>query len=504
MMQKHINIFILCASLLLVGCKDRPKVPEQALLVSKPLSIQPDYQGVTIPANLCPTNFLVRENGDRMVARFSTRSNQTDKELSFTYGKSMQVIIDPNEWEELKQVARGGSIEVEIFVEQQGEWYAFNPFEIHVAEEEIDPYISYRLIPPSYVSYEELIIEQRDLRSFETKEIFNTRQMITQKKGHCINCHSYQNYGTENMLFHVRNDWSGTVIVSEGKASKVNLKTPQTLSAGVYPAWHPTEQLIAFSTNKTAQVFHPTHASKVEVFDAASDLILYDVKANKVTTISDETDQLECFPTWSPDGEWLYFTSARTPFDSNAKDLFAEAQQHLSDIRYDLCRKHFDRQSGTFGPTEIVYEASADSMSVTLPRISPDGRYVAFSLAPYGCFHVWHPSADIMLYDLDKKKLTPAMGINSQYSESYPSFSSNGRWLMTASRRDDGNYTRPYIAYFDKNGHCHKPFEVPQQSPLYYTLSFNSFNRPEFMKEPVKISAKQFEDVIEREAQQAQ
>jgi hypothetical protein len=35
---------------------------------------------------------------------------------------------------------------------------------------------------------------------------------------------------------HVRETFGGTVIVQNGKAQKVNLKTDSTRSAGVYPA----------------------------------------------------------------------------------------------------------------------------------------------------------------------------------------------------------------------------------------------------------------------------
>jgi hypothetical protein len=63
---------------------------------------------------------------------------------------------------------------------------------------------------------------------------------------------------------------------------------------------------------------------------------------------------------------------------------------------------------------------------------------------------------------------------------------------MTASRRDDGNYTRPYISYFDANGKCHKAFEIPQQDPERNTLLLRSYNRPEFMKQRVKVTPQQF------------
>jgi len=486
---------LLLLAVLLASC--RPAVPTQSTSAGRLPHIQPDYTDVTIPINLCPTNFGVREEGREVVARFSTNT------LSFTYGEGKQVLIDPVEWEQLKQSAAGGDITVEVWSKQQDGWVAFNPFSIHVAPDSIDSYISYRLIPPSYVAYEELIIEQRDLSSFETREIYNNMKVNTETQGQCINCHSYQDYNRSGrFLFHARQSWGGTVLIDGQKIRKVNLKRPETLSAGVYPAWHPTQNLIAFSTNKTAQVFHAIDTAKIEVFDAASDLIFYDVDKDEVTHISNLSDQMESFPTWSPDGEWLYFSSARVPFDTLAEDTKLEAIRYYRDVRYDLYRKHFDLQTHQFGPTELVYEASADSLSATLPRISPDGRYLVAAVAPFGCFHVWHPQADIALFDLHQLESSPLSGtegvclLNSPRSESYPSFSSNGRWLMCASRRDDGNYTRPYIAYFDRDGQCHKPFEVPQQSPVYYQLSFKSFNRPEFMAAPVEVTPNDIARVI--------
>ena len=240
------------------------------------------------------------------------------------------------------------------------------------------------------------------------------------------------------------------------------------------------------------QMFHTKYQGKIEVFDSASDLILYDPETDEVQTISSRDDQLECFPTWSPDGRWLYFTSASIPYDIHAADPTSAALASYDEIRYDLCRKPFDPQTRQWGETEVVYAASADSLSVTLPRLSPDGKRVVFSLGEWGCFHVWHPDADIFTIDVDSIGQGqviphPLTALNSDCSESYPSFSSNGRWVMTASRRDDGNYTRPYIAHFDPaTGQCTKAFEVPQHSPVFYERSIKSFNRPEFSVEPIR------------------
>ena len=98
--------------------------------------------------------------------------------------------------------------------------------------------------------------QDRNVSNFDETVIFNNKVSCDAQKGQCINCHSYQNYNTDNMLFHVRVTNGGTIIVNDGKVSKVDLKRDNTISAGVYPAWHPTEKLIAFSTNQTRQVDH--------------------------------------------------------------------------------------------------------------------------------------------------------------------------------------------------------------------------------------------------------
>ena len=174
---------------------------------------------------------------------------------------------------------------MDVYTRNGESWTKFKTFSLNVAADEIDPYISYRLIPPSYVAYEKLTIDQRNLTNFEEKTIYNNMIVSTENNGQCINCHSYQNYKTDNMQFHMRQGFGGTMIVVDGKPKKVDLKTDKTISAGVYPAWHPKKKLIAYSTNNTGQSFHTKNRNKVEVQDTESDIILYDVEKNEVSIL---------------------------------------------------------------------------------------------------------------------------------------------------------------------------------------------------------------------------
>ena len=502
-MKRYIHSYIMLLAavvLLMSSCAKHPSVPSASSARSVLPPIFPDYCNVTVPYNIAPLNFMLpADQYEACVARLTTSDGQQQ-----TYGNGVKVQIPESEWHATLDASKGKSIKVEVWGKKNGEWLSFTPFEIHVAEEPIDEYLSYRLIEPSYVAWTYMEIAQRNLTSFKETQIFNNEITMNDRTiGQCINCHSYQNYKTDNMLFHVRLSNAGTVIVNDGKVSKVNMKRDYTISGGVYPAWHPTAKLIAFSTNKTRQAFHTANTNKIEVYDLASDMILYDVETDSVSIVSNDSTLLEVYPTWSPDGKYLYYCkSVPLPEEMRDKDI----RTTYPKIQYNLYRRSFDLATHGFGEEELVYDAASTDKSVTLPRISPDGRYLLFALGQYGCFHSRHHDADIVCIPMNQFTgvgLTAETAspvnltlVNSDgYSDSYPSWSSNGHWIMLASRRDDDNYSRVYFAYFN-NGKVGKAFLLPQEDPELHVSLLKSYNRPEFMVEPVKISVEEFSKVF--------
>ena len=504
-MKRYIRLYIVLSVavlLLLPSCTSHPDVPSLSKEAKCLPAIYPDYCNVTVPCNIAPLNFMLpADQYEACVARFTTPDGKQQ-----TFGDGVKVQIPEEEWHAMLDASKGKSLKVEVWGQKGDEWLAFIPFEIQVASEPIDEYLSYRLIEPSYVAWNFMEIAQRNLSSFEETQIFNNEVTCNDRaKGQCINCHSYQNYKTDNMLFHVRLSNAGTVIVNDGKVSRVNMKRDYTISGGVYPSWHPTAKLVAFSTNKTRQAFHTVHPNKIEVYDLASDMILYDVETDSVSVVSEDPDLLEVYPTWSPDGKYLYYCkSVPLPEEMRDKDI----RTTYPKIQYNLYRRSFDLATHGFGEEELVYDAASDNKSVTLPRISPDGRYLLFALGQYGCFHSRHHDADIVCIQMDKYAGTALTWetsspldltvVNSKdYSDSYPSWSSNGHWIMLASRRDDDNYSRVYFAYFN-NGKVGKAFLLPQEDPELHVSLLKSYNRPEFMVEPVKISVSEFSKVFDK------
>lgn len=494
--------FLTVALLLLTSCVAHPDVPSSSKEVQSLPAIFPDYCNVTIPCNIAPLNFMLpAEEFDACVARLTTPDGKQQ-----TYGKGVKVQIPEPEWRAMLDASKGKSIRVEVWGEKAGEWLAYSPFELFVAEDPIDEYVSYRLVDPTYVAWSYMSIAQRNLTSFDESEIFNNELTSNDRaKGQCINCHSYQNYKTDNMLFHVRLSNARTVIVNDGKVSSVNLKRDYTISSGVYPSWHPTEKLIAFSTNLTRQAFFTAHPDKIEVYDLESDMILYDIATDSVIVVANDPEQLEVYPTWSPDGKYLYYCkSVPLPEEMKGEDIRVTYEK----IQYNLYRKAFDLATLSFGEEELVYDAASKNRSATLPRISPDGHYMLFPEGQYGCFHTRHSDADVFCVKLDgqlplqndkEAEDSPFLDLANLNSEgaadTYPSWSSNGKWIMCSSRRVDGNYSRLYFSYFN-NGKVEKAFMLPQEDPEQNTYRLKCYNRPEFMVEPVTISAEEFAKVF--------
>ncbi len=483
------NILLTGFVLIIVfGCSKNP--PLDFVLSSEKANIQPDYSSTAIPWNIAPLNFLIGNNGDE----YLTITHSNNGQQLVTRGRKVQWSL--NDWQQLLKANKGDTLYTEIYIRKGKQWMRLPVIRNYIAAEEIDHYISYRMIEPSYEMYEYMTINQRNLTNFDEQVLYNNNTLARNEQGQCINCHAYQDYNkTHKMQFHVRQHKGGTIIATPSSIQKIDLKTDSAISSGVYPSWHPQKNLIAYSVNNTEQHFHKKGVEKVEVIDSRSDLILYDVDKNEIRNISNDTTALETFPTWSPNGEFLYYISAQYPEGVSPTDNLILS---FKDIRYNIYRKAFNAQTLEFSTAELVFDAAAQNKSATLPRISPDGKYLLFTLGDYGNFHIWHKSADLYLIDLQKGNVLSMPEINSPDVESYHSWSSNGSWIIFSSRRDDGSYTRPYISYF-KNGWGHKPFILPQEDPDRYAALFKSFNIPEFMTEPVTVTQRSLRQAIEKE-----
>lgn len=436
--------------------------------------IYPDYSGVTIPCNIAPLNFRLNDGADWEARGVILSAGRLQFQV---LGDEFDIPQD--KWAEL--LSLGSDITATVAVKKDGKWLGMNPFVIHVSKDEIDSHISYRLIDPGYETWNRMGLYQRCLQDFTQTAIVTNEDTDR----NCMNCHSFCGRDPGKMVFHMRGKNGGTYLVNDGKLEKLNTKTPQTISALVYPQWHPSGDYIAFSVNDIAQVFHSTNRNRIEVFDFAADLVVYDVRTHEVVPVPGlmQPDRMETYPSFSADGRKLYFCLSPQP----------EMPEGYRDVRYSICAIDFDPETCTFGNTvETIYDAVATGRNAVFPRVSPDGRFLMYSESDYGCFTIWHKEADLRMLDLATGQDVDLSALNSDDVDSYHSWSSNSRWVVFSSRRMDGLYTRPFIAHIDENGVASKPFVLPQKSTYFYDQSLKSFNIPEFTCGQVPVSEQEF------------
>lgn len=465
---RYIKDFIIGLIVFTLGCGNPGN--KNAIDIERLPIVFPDYTQLTIPPNIAPLNFKIEEEGEKYEVLISCG------EQSFAVqSKQGTVILPENKWKKLLTYAEGKSITYTVFVFRNEKWQQFRSFTNEVAEEEIDQYLFYRLLYPGYELWNEMGIYGRDVTSFDETPLIENKSV----HNHCVNCHSFNQNSPDTFMFHMRGERGGTIISKGGRVSKIDTKTQNMLSGGVYPSWYPNGQYIAFSTNKIQQFFHAQGDKLIDVSDFASNLVVLDAETN--TLISDPAIQssefMETFPNWSPDGEYLYYTRARQRTDSTVYNT----------IRYDLMRIGFDAKEKKFGPVELIYNASNLGKSVTFPKIAPNNRYLMFTLSDYGTFSIWHKEADLYMMDL-KTKAVSKLPVNSNDVESYHSWSSNSSWFVFSSKRLDGQCARPYFAYVNDDGSVSKPFVLPQKDPEFYNSFLKTYNIPELVRGPFEFN----------------
>ena len=439
---------------MLAACTPTPKGVSQ---VDELPPIYPDYIGVTIPQNIAPLNFLLREDGcDALEVKAGTLTLNT---------RGNEAVFDLDEWKALLADAR--DLEVTVTARINGQWRQYQPFTWQVVSDPIDPWLTYRLIEPDYEVWNRVEIRQRCTENFDEAPLADYEH----QENRCMNCHTFNAQDPENSMFYVRGPGGGAILNEHGRLRKLNLKTDSLVSGSVYFSFSPRSRYIAFSTNVIIPAFHSKPNKRLEVYDTKSDVYVADLETRRIlrSPLLEQPSVFETFPAFSPDGRYIYYCAADSVL------LPADIRQ----LRYALVRISFDMETGTVGTQVDTLVPAAPHTSVCHPRVSPNGRYLLYTVADYGTFPIWHPEADLRLMDLSTGQIDSLSLVNSAKSDTYHSWSSNSRWFVFASKRDDGLYGKPYFCYVDPEGHAHKPFCLPQRHPRFYGNTLKSFNAPE-------------------------
>jgi hypothetical protein len=438
--------------------------------------IYPDYIDITIPENIAPLNFLLRDSVEKVIAAIKGENQE------ITVKGKQKVQIPEKQWNRMLLKNGEQNLEVTVTTLKNGQWTRFRPFNWKVKQNRIDGYLSYRLIEPGYEVWNKIQLVERSIESFDERMLADNN--LTE--GSCMNCHIYGNQDGSLSLFHLRGPRGGTVLNRNGELRKINTRNSEMVANATYGNIHPSGRYAVFSSNVVIPGFHTYRSERLEVYDKASDLIVIDFDKNEISTQSflSDTTAYETFPVFSAGGDRIYFCSAP----------YKPVPDSIRSLRYSIHRVAFDPKTNTLGTkTDTLWDAEQMNGSASHLKISPDGKYLLYTVAEYGTFPIWHREADLEMMNLETGAIDHLEMVNDTCSDTYHSWSSNSRWFVFASKRDDGIYGKPYFAYVDENGKAYKPFVLPQRDPAMYDFMLKSFNIPELSKSPVPFDAMDIE-----------
>lgn len=450
-------------------------MPENVEKSNDLANIYPDYIDVTIPQNIAPLNFVLRDSCEKVVATI------IGKNESITVKGKQKIQIPLKKWKDLLNSGEQ-SLSVKVTVLHNGNWIEYKPFNWHVKESPVDGYLSYRLIEPGYEVWNKIQLVERNVESFDERILADNN--LTE--GACMNCHIYGNNNPDLSMFHMRGKMGGTVLNRNGELRKINTRNNKMIANATYGNIHPSGNYGVFSSNVVIPELHTYGSERLEVYDSASDLLVIDFESNAVIMqdFLSDTTAFETFPVFSADGTKIYYCSAP----------YKPLPDSIRSLKYSIHSIDFNAETNTLGTkVDTVWDAMEHGASVSHLKTSPNGKYLLFTVADYGTFPIWHREADLQMINLETAEIDKLVNVNDTCSDSYHSWSSNSSWFVFASKRDNGIYGKPYFSYVDEKGKAHKPFVLPQRDPAIYDFMLKSFNIPELSTGQVPFNASDIE-----------
>ena len=313
------RLVMLAILALLAACTPTPENVQKSDALPP---IYPDYCDVTIPENIAPLNFLLRGDYDAVEVKVG--------DITLNAGGN-EVVFDIDEWKALMKASVGQTLNVTVTALINGQWTEYKTFRWQVVKDKVDPYLTYRLIEPDYEIWNHVQIQQRCVENYDVNALGHYEQL----ENRCMNCHTYGSQNPELSMMYVRGPGGGAILNRNGELSKLSIP------GSVYFGFSPTGRYITYSTQNIIPAFHSDPSKRLEVYDASSNVFVADMEEHRIISSPLLSDSLkfETFPTFSPDGKYIYYCAADTvslPVD-------------IRQLQYSLVRIPFDEKTGTIG-----------------------------------------------------------------------------------------------------------------------------------------------------------
>ena len=357
---------------------------------------------------------------------------------------------------------------------------ASQPVRFRWSRHPADNYVVYRLVGVPFDIQRAPDTFIRDIRSFQESPFLLAREK------YCFNCHTFSSktltggkvayqcryLGPEQ--FDLRT-YFAIYDLEAGEGWRVKL--PFDVQMTTFVAWSPDGTKLVISANQYIIAAQPITLETQMAGENTSDLAIYDLvrQATWLLPGADRPDRLEIHPQWTPDGSSIVFCTAAPG-------------RHPALLPFDLAVIPYNEGKG--GEPVLIPGASDNGRSNYYPRFSPDGRWFSFCQCDGG--DLIRPSSDIFLLPADLTGQPHHLESNVPFAaDSWHSWSSNSRWLLFASKREDGIYARLYFTEIDDGGHASPAVRLPTRHD-----QLKSFNIPEFAATEPSVSERQLYEAI--------
>lgn len=245
----------------------------------------------------------------------------------------------------------------------------------------------------------------------------------------CMGCHAVSS--ASHRIAAVVGPVPGRGVVYSLSGEKVDIPAIDA----IYYAWSPDGQKLAFS-------------------DSAGDIHLLDPETGAVAQLPGASDPAltETMPAWSPDGQTIAFVRSQSPLGIGGTDIGGP------------CDIYVVPAAG--GQPQPLAGAGGDGFNY-YPAYSPDGRWLAFTRHTGGNHTYSDEAAEIYLVPAaggDTHRLAandaPDGSPLQNVSNSWPTWSRDGRWLAFNSKRNDPVFD-VFVAAIDEHGNSGPAIPLP-------------------------------------------
>ena len=302
----------------------------------------------------------------------------------------------------------------------------------------------------------------------------------------CANCHSFSRDGATLAMDMdgPGGDKGAHAVKTVSKHMRIELNDVFTwnryrpagerrVSYGLFPQISPDGRYVVATVHEDVYVQNYMQYEFLQTFYPTRGILaVYDRTTGTITSLpgADDERYVQTNPAWSPNGRTIVF--ARAP----ARPAYAPGppaeranDPRETQIQYDLYRISFNDGQG--GTPEPVKGASANGMSNTFAKFSPDGKWIVFVQCRNAL--LMRPDSQLTIIPAGGGRAR-RMRCNTSRMNSWHSWSPNSRWLVFSSKANTP-YTQMFLTHVDENGNDTPAVLVPNS-----TAANRAVNLPEF------------------------